>query len=1065
MLKYSASDYFMVRTSLLSLSDYINMFSEMDDINERLTDLFNKPFMKEALTIASNDLSLAFANADLNKASKSSEQIKSSLIRYFIRLSTRPTPFGLFSGISVGRFGESSNIIVSNLAKHIKRARPDMEWIYGVIKKVESEPNIMKNLRVRFNDFTYAYGNRLEKPDKTFLQHAKSNNEVQEITSIRYTDQVKNIEKKSILFCVYSSITSALMSENPNITRERIDAFLLQLLKNEYLLSELRPPLTNIDVLDYIIDIFNKIKDVVEAEKYISKLVKVKKSISKFNSDDISEGIDTYNEIIQLMSEFFDCKNYLQVDMKIHTERNILDLNLKKELERFVVAMCKIAPYSKISDEMAHYKDLFLEKYGYDSEIPILELLDIDIGLGSPSHYGSNTIKRRTPKRTKIGNEERLDSLLNEKIITSLKEGKNAIEITDDDINFICGSEQIDIKHILDCPQSFELYLYAHTGLLGTDKEADYYFTVAPAVASSGIGKTFGRFRDLLTEEEASLLKYDFKKHKEFLSDFIIAEITEIPSKGRLSNVTINESDYDYQIVLSTNPNSDKHILYVQDLYIGIDRTSNWFYIRSKSLNKKVIITMTSMLNTSFSSSVLRFLHEVSFTHKVTPLSGIMLLLNSQFIYTPRITYGKIIIKPESWVVSKRILGFEKGNKSDFNDKIISYKERYNIPKYVFLNEIDNRLLLDLDNPSHREVVYNTLKTNDSKTVTLTEIGCRFDDYVAVNECDEHYVTEIVVPFMLDKDIYIQNIDRKKDAILSLSDISQNAMLLDRKDLTLLPGKDNWIYFKLYGCSKRKNELIVLIYEKLESLSSILQKYFFIRYADPEPHIRLRLRFNEDVFPELLTNITFWFESLRLDGLISKITIDSYQREVERYGGPELIGIAEDYFFHNSRLVMQIIKKMRYEKLQINLDVIGVSFIISVLEAFELKNENKKTFLYSMAGKDDYRKLFQDNRRILMQACDSTNRWYNISLIEPYAEVYTLLIESSKKLKDYANTVYKYDKKEELTNSIQGIIQSIIHMFCNRLSDDIYWEQRIYALTRHAYYAFQNYLKHQHLLF
>lgn len=1051
----------MVRTSLLSLADYECMFAEKDEINKKLTVLFKDPLMKEALVVASKDLSVAFANCDLNKASKSTGQIRSSLIKYFIRASTRPTPFGLFSGICMGRFGESSDILISNSSQHIKRARPDMEWVYGLIKKAESNPNIRKNLRVRFNDNTYANGNRLEKADKSLLQHSELDNNIHEITSIRYTDLVKNVEKQSNQFCLYSNILNVLMLENMHVNSERIDAFLLSLLQNEYLLTELRPPLTNIDVLDYIIDIFTNLESAAEAEEYITKLIQIKKNILKFNDSSIGKGIDLYNEIIQLMSELFLCKNYLQVDMKIHTECNLLDWRLKNELERFVLAMCKIAPHSMIPDELAHYKELFLEKYGYGVEIPVLELLDSDMGLGSPAHFGIGTINRRTPKRQKTKKEQDLISMLNEKIIMALKEGKNAIEITDDDINFVCGSEQDNIKHPLDYPQSFELYLLAHPGVLGTDKEANCYFTVGPAIASGGVGRTFGRFRDLLSKEEESFLRNDFEKQKEVLSDFIIAEIAELPSTGRLSNVSINESDYDYQVVLATNPNPDKYVLNVRDLFIGIDRKNNSFYVRSKSLNKKVIITATSMINPSLGSSVLRFLRELSSTHKVNPLNGILSITNSSFVYTPRIFYGKTIIKPETWIISKNILGFKEGNKSDFDDKIIAYKKKLQIPHYVYMNELDKRLLLDFDNPIHRDIIYNAIKSNSSKSITLTEIGCEFNDYIAINERDEHYVTEIVVPFMLNTNMDNQNVNSKKETVFTFSDIYQNSMLLERKDLILLPGKDNWLFIKLYGCSKRKSELIVLMYEKLELISSLLKKYFFIYYADPEPHIRLRIHFNERSFPELFTNIATWLEVLRTNGLISKVVIDSYQRETERYGGPELIDFAENYFFHNSRLVMQIISKLRYEKLQINLDVIGVSFIISVLDAFKLNNENKETFLYSLTDKNSYRKQFQDNRKELIKAVDNTNNWHDISVANSYSEIYPLIDEASIKLRDYANAVYSYDKVGKLTNSIEDIIQSIIHMFCNRLVSDNSWERKVYALTRHAFYAFRSFIKNQ----
>lgn len=44
----------------------------------------------------------------------------------------------------------------------------------------------------------------------------------------------------------------------------------------------------------------------------------------------------------------------------------------------------------------------------------------------------------------------------------------------------------------------------------------------------------------------------------------------------------------------------------------------------------------------------------------------------------------------------------------------------------------------------------------------------------------------------------------------------------------LIPGQDDWFYFKLYGYSKRKNELIAYLYDKLENLitSHKVKQYF-----------------------------------------------------------------------------------------------------------------------------------------------------------------------------------------------------------------------------------------------
>ena len=58
----------------------------------------------------------------------------------------------------------------------------------------------------------------------------------------------------------------------------------------------------------------------------------------------------------------------------------------------------------------------------------------------------------------------------------------------------------------------------------------------------------------------------------------------------------------------------------------------------------------------------------------------------------------------------------------------------------------------------------------------------------------------------------------------------------------LYPG-DKWLYVKIYASSVQCETLLITkIPQLISSLTkqSLIQKWFFIRYADPENHIRLR---------------------------------------------------------------------------------------------------------------------------------------------------------------------------------------------------------------------------------
>jgi len=1054
----------MIRTPLLSIDDYLNIFKNSPELATHLRDVFNTPELRESLAVASNDLLEAIDKNNLDIESKSSKQVLSSLLKYFIRLSTRPTPFGLFSGISIGRFGDESAITISDSHKHTKRVRLDMEWVYGLIKKIENDKKIRYSLGVRFNDFTYQSGNRIDKPNKTFLQLDKSSEDTFELsTSIRYTGQVKMIEEKCSNFHPLSGILNDIISQNPNVPSSRIEGFLSQLLENEYLLSELRPPLANTNMMDYLLNILSKINDVEEVGLYITKLKEIQKLIADYNATPIGEGIDIYNEIIRQQKELYECRSYLQVDMKTHIENNHLDYNLKSDLECFASAMYKLAPSNKMSDEMAHYNWIFVERYGHSAEVPVLELLDMDKGLGSPAHYINNVINRPVPHKQKTTKDNRLKALLERKMIQSLREGKKSIELTGNDIDYVCEGEKPEESfHPMDSLQSFELYLLAHPG-------AEHKFTIAPVVASDSFGKSFGRFSDMMTDDESQLLKEGFEKNKSLLDEYVIAEISEVPSSGRTSNVTLNNSDYDYQITLTTNPCENKHIISIRDLYIGVEQTGNRFYIKSKSLNKKVIVSMTSMMNPTFGSSALRFLREISSMRKKSVVDGITSVLGLNFEYCPRITYGSIIIKPETWLISSDNLGIR--NEKDKNDKKLVeknfelFRQKWELPRFVFLNEGDNRLLLDLDNPYHKNEIYSIVKKNTSMQATLTELGCNFDDYAAANINGSKHITEIIVPFTLEVDAKKEK-DSTKDAenetiLKTLSNISENQTKIEREELMLLPGNTEWLYSKLYGCSKRQNELISILYESLEKLvaEGLAQKYFYIRYADPEPHLRIRIQPSEGKLPALFVVTSNIFSGLYRDGLISKVINDSYIRETERYGGQNLIKHAEEYFYHDSKLIMKLLTMERFGKLSFNMDYIGISFIISALEAFNLSMEEQEIFLSTMSDKKSYRKEFQVARQMIMSAVDSSDNWFGIRYHTPNPEIYDLIVENGNYLKRYAEAIYESDKQGELTNSIKDIVISVIHMFCNRFRDNA-WERKIYALARHGVNGLRGYLKH-----
>lgn len=115
---------------------------------------------------------------------------------------------------------------------------------------------------------------------------------------------------------------------------------------------------------------------------------------------------------------------------------------------------------------------------------------------------------------------------------------------------------------------------------------------------------------------------------------------------------------------------------------------------------------------------------------------------------------------------------------------------------------------------------------------------------------------------------------------------------------------------------------IVYPFAELCNANCWIEKYFFIRYNELGPHLRLRLKLkNEDYYNHLLEKFSefitdYYPEDLKpviknKDGSVERYLLINYEPEIERYGGIEAIGVAEEFFFHSSEFCLTQIKELK----------------------------------------------------------------------------------------------------------------------------------------------------------
>ena len=130
---------------------------------------------------------------------------------------------------------------------------------------------------------------------------------------------------------------------------------------------------------------------------------------------------------------------------------------------------------------------------------------------------------------------------------------------------------------------------------------------------------------------------------------------------------------------------------------------------------------------------------------------------------------------------------------------------------------------------------------------------------------------------------------------------------------TFVPG-DEWLFFKVYCGVNTSDELLV---KKILPLAHRLMKekviirWFFIRYSDPDCHLRVRFLVRSTV--DIGYVITTARESLSTylnSNVVSKVVVDTYQREIERYGA-KYIELSEQIFHSGSECVATILKNLK----------------------------------------------------------------------------------------------------------------------------------------------------------
>lgn len=159
-------DNFIVRKPLYSYKEFQNLYSEKHVDNEKIYNFLKSEIFKEAIYIASPSLHQQLINWETNGfpySQKQHQKLKNTFLKYINRMSTRSTPFGLFSGVALGYFNDQKNVLPKEFSdwKKVRDTKFDMHFLVSLSKHLASDSNIKNHLLFFPNNTVYKVGNNV----------------------------------------------------------------------------------------------------------------------------------------------------------------------------------------------------------------------------------------------------------------------------------------------------------------------------------------------------------------------------------------------------------------------------------------------------------------------------------------------------------------------------------------------------------------------------------------------------------------------------------------------------------------------------------------------------------------------------------------------------------------------------------------------------------------------------------------------------------------------------------------------------------------------------------------
>ncbi|MGA5354175.1 lantibiotic dehydratase [Streptomyces thermodiastaticus] len=769
-----------------------------------------------------------------------------SLARYLLRMRHRATPFGLFAGAAPVRIGRTARVRWGT--GHRAFARADAVWLHGVVTALERDPDVLRRLHVVADPACTVRGGHVT------VQHQPGIDGPTD-TTLRRTPAVEAVLALARTPLTVGDLVAKLSGDYPDTPPGVIEDMLRSLVAHRVLLTGLHAPMTCTDALGHLV---TQLETAGAAPDTARDLRQIHTLLVRHDSGPPEEQRALRARAATRMRALSGAADHgLAVDLRPECDI-VLPQTVIREAERALAVMARITPYPHGSPAWKDYRARFLERYSLGAIVPLRDLADPDTGLGFPAGYRGTVLPR--PVLAAGRRDEHLLALAQEAAL-------------DDRREVVLGEEDIEALS-LGTPDQVPAHVELCFTVLSPSLQAleRGRFTLSTVGLSLSAGTTTGRFLPQLQRPDRDRMIAAYAGLPTLAAGATRVQVSSPPLRRTTYNVA--RAPAVLPTVVSVGEHHPDAALDLDDL--GVVADAHRLRLVSLSTGRPVEPSVMNAVELSNATHPLaRFVCELHRSH-----TAVMLPFTwgaaARLPFLPGIRVGRTVLSAACWRLRARDLA----DGGSFAFRLTDWRIRRGVPRTVHVGSDDRRLRLDLDEPAHVQLLQAELDRHG--TVVLHEAPPD-DAFGWIGR-----VHEITVPFAADQPPAPAPAWRTTAVIGRTSG--------------RLPGASAWAYLKLYGNADRAPEVLTVHLPRLlHDWEDEAPAWWFTRYADPDSHLRLRLRLpSPDAFAHAARRVAAWATELRAEGLIQRVQWDTDEPETGRYGTGPALQAAEHVFAADS---------------------------------------------------------------------------------------------------------------------------------------------------------------------